>query len=304
MPDFNSLICDIKKALPESKILEREPMSRHCSFRIGGAARLMVTVRSEAELGILLGMLKDTDLPPFFIGNGTNLLWTDEESSYCVIKAGDGFSDLSQGLDNTIICGSRVSLARLALFAAGLGLSGLEFAHGIPGTLGGGIFMNAGAYGSCLSDVITEVRSLDSEGKAVIRSGDELAFSYRSSVYCSNLEFICSAKIRLMPGNKAEILELMDSLYEKRSSSQPLDMPSAGSTFKRPEGDFAGRLIDVAGLRGYKIGGAMVSDKHAGFVVNTGAASFSDVINLMEHIKKSVFDNFGVELSPEVRIVR
>ena len=276
-------------------------LKEYTSFKIGGQAELFVVPNNLMELIHVLTILKENNISYFLLGAGSNLLISDKGIKGAVIKLGDGF-DYAYAKDDYILAGARVSLAKLASCAKDAGLSGLEFASGIPGSLGGALFMNAGAYGGEMKDVVTEVSYIDSDAVVKTISCDECDFGYRKSIFSSGDKIIISAKFILKKGNRDEILKTMRELNAKRKEKQPLEYPSAGSTFKRPEGHFAGALIEEAGLKGYTIGGAQVSEKHAGFIINTGAATASDVCELIEHVKKTVYEKFNVELEPEVRI--
>ena len=274
--------------LPKMVWLKDEPLAKHASFRVGGPAKRMAFPGSTEELVIL---------------DGTNLLFPDEGLDAVVIATGEMKEIRRSGADE-LSADAGVSLARLATFAWQEGLTGLEFAHGIPGSLGGGIVMNAGAYDGSLSDVLTEVTALFPDGVRTLHA-EELQLSYRHSIFIEQPEaVVLRAKLRLRPGDAAAIRARMDELMAKRKASQPLEYPSAGSTFKRPTGYFAGRLIEDAGLKGVSVGGAMVSPKHAGFVINTGGATCADVLALIETVQKRVFDASGVRLEPEVRLIR
>lgn len=298
------LIGRIRSELLRLTLLENEPMSAHCSFRIGGPARLMACPASASEAAALLHILHEEQAPTELMGKGTNLLVPDTGLDAVVVLVGEAMSDAELLPDSRIRAGAGISLAKLAVFAAGCGLSGLEFAHGIPGSLGGAVFMNAGAYGGEMKDVVEEAECADAEGKLEVLSVSELQLSYRHSALEGTGKLVTSATLRLSPGEPEEIRARMRELMEKRRASQPLDLPSAGSTFKRPQGGFAAALIDQAGLKGFAIGGAQVSEKHAGFVVNRGGATFEDVTQLMRHIQKTVFDRSGIMLEPEVRILK
>lgn len=293
--DFSLLAKQIEeKGIP---CLRDEPMAKHCSFRIGGPAALMALPRTEAELVWLWGLTEN----PLVLGKGTNLLVTDKPLSRLVIQT-SGLDGI-QGQGNRIWAGAGASLARIALFALEQGLTGLEFAHGIPGSLGGALLMNAGAYGGEMAQVASMTRYLDEEGVLRQALGPDQGFAYRESAFSQKDCVILGGELSLQPGDKEKIRAQMEALMEKRRTSQPLDRPSAGSTFKRPAQGYAAALIDQAGLKGYAVGGAQVSEKHAGFVINRGGASFEDVLRLMAHIQKTVFDRSGVELTPEVRII-
>lgn len=277
------------------------PLKEYTSFKIGGEAELFVVPNNLMELLNVLEILKENDVPYFLLGAGSNLLISDKGIRGAVIKLGDGF-DYAHAKGDYILAGAGVSLASLATCAKNAELSGLEFASGIPGSLGGALFMNAGAYGGEMKDVVTEVSYIDSDGTVKTIPCDECGFGYRKSIFSSGNKIIISAKFTLQKGNKEEISAKMRELNAKRKEKQPLEFPSAGSTFKRPEGHFAGTLIEQAGLKGYTIGGAQVSEKHAGFVINTGGATASDVCELICHVQKTVLEKFNVELEPEVKI--
>lgn len=292
----------ILSGLPALKLRENEPMSAHTSFRTGGPADLFAEPETEAELISLIALLRRAGARYFILGNGTNLLFDDAGYRGTVIKtAGLDKMSLEGG---TVTAGAGVTLARLAVFARDASLSGLEFAHGIPGSLGGGVVMNAGAYGGELSDVVTSVRCLGADGSIIEHAGEENGFAYRASRYQQSGETVLGARLRLTPGDRDAVTARMAELMAKRTASQPLDKPSAGSTFKRPAQGYAAALIDEAGLKGYAIGGAQVSEKHAGFVINRGGATSADILALMDHIRETVLRRSGIELEPEVRIIR
>ncbi len=295
----------IEVYLPDLEVRAEEPMARHTSFRIGGPARRMACPVSAEQLVLLYEFARECGARPLVIGNGTNLLVPDEGLDRLVIDT-TGLGTLETGPEpETIMAGCGVSLARLASFACQQGWTGLEFAHGIPGTVGGGLTMNAGAYGGELRQVVRQVRVLVPEEGIRTLSGEEMAFGYRRSLLTQNPEIVAlSAVFALTPGDPAAIRQRMQELMQKRKESQPLEWPSAGSTFKRPEGYFAGTLIDQCGLKGLTVGGAQVSEKHAGFVINRGGATCADVLALIEEIQKRVWEAQGVRLEPEVRIIR
>lgn len=287
--------------LPELKWLCDEPLARHTSFRIGGPAKRMAFPRNTEQIVILTGFLQEMGVRTVVLGNGTNVLFPDEGVDATLISTGEMCAVERIG-DTELTADAGVSLARLATEAWKLGLTGLEFAHGIPGSLGGGVVMNAGAYDGALSDVLTEVTALFPDGVRTLKA-EELQLSYRHSIFTEQPEAVLlRAKVRLQAGDSAAIKAKMDDLMARRKASQPLEYPSAGSTFKRPAGHFAGRLIEDAGLKGARVGGAEVSTKHAGFVINTGGATCADVLALIEKIQKTVFDATGIMLEPEVRI--
>lgn len=263
----------------------------------------MAFPKTREQLVVLMGFLQDAGVKPLLIGNGTNLLVADKGLDTVVIDTSAELSHIDLTDEGEIAADAGVSLTKLALFAWKNGLTGLEFAHGIPGTLGGGVVMNAGAYGGELKDVVTEVTALYPDGVKVLTPA-ELDFSYRHSVFSAGEGIVLGAKVKLESGDPDAIKAKMDDLMVRRKASQPLELPSAGSTFKRPAGGYAAALIDAAGLKGYAVGGAQVSEKHAGFVVNRGGATFDDVLRLMDHIRSEVLRTSGVELEPEVKIIR
>ena len=301
MADFTSLLRDIRRICPDMEILEQEPMARHCSFRIGGPCAAMVSPASMEEIDALCRLLKQVGEEPLLIGKGTNLLVTDNPLERIVLRMGDRFAKVDAKNDLTLTAQSGITLAQLATAAAARSLAGLEFAHGIPGTLGGAGSMNAGAYGGEMKDVVTSITYLDEN--LTLQTTDDGGFRYRHSRFSDTGAVILSADVRLLPDTEEFIRSRMRLLMDKRKTSQPLDLPSAGSTFKRPASGFAAAMIDEAGLKGFSVGGAQVSPKHAGFVVNTGGASFEDVRRLMAHIQETVYKNTGILLEPEVKII-
>ncbi len=290
--------------LPDVALLREEPMAKHTSFRTGGPARRMAFPRSGEQLVLLLSLAEDCGARPFVMGSGTNLLAPDQGLDRLVIIT-SGLSRLEMGAESgTLLAESGVSLARLADFACKQSLTGLEFAHGIPGTVGGGVCMNAGAYGGEMKQVVSSVSALFPEEGVRVLTGEALAFGYRRSFLTEHPEaVVLSAVFRLFPGNPESIRETQRSLMARRKASQPLEWPSAGSTFKRPEGHFAGTLIDQCGLKGLRVGGAQVSEKHAGFVINRGGAASADVRELIRQVQARVFEKTGVRLEPEVKFV-
>ena len=288
--------------LPKLKWLRDEPLAKHTSFRIGGPAKRMAFPKTAEELIVLDGFARELGARTIVLGNGTNVLFPDEGIDAAVIATGEMARIECDG--ETLAADAGVSLARLATVAWQEGLTGLEFAHGIPGSLGGGVVMNAGAYDGALSDVLSEVTALFPDGVRTIPAED-LQLSYRHSLFTEQPDaVVLRAKVRLRAGERDAIKARMDELMARRKASQPLEYPSAGSTFKRPAGHFAGRLIENAGLKGASVGGAQVSPKHAGFVINTGGATCTDVLGLIETIQKTVFDATGVTLEPEVKLWR
>ena len=288
--------------LPDLKWAADEPMAKHTSFRIGGPAKRMAFPKTREQLVVLMGFLQDAGVKPLLIGNGTNLLVADKGLDTVVIDTSAELSHIELTDEGEIAADAGVSLAKLALFAWKNGLTGLEFAHGIPGTLGGGVVMNAGAYGGELKDVVTEVTALYLDGVKVLTPA-ELDFSYRHSVFSAGEGIVLGAKVKLESGDPDAIKAKMDDLMARRKASQPLELPSAGSTFKRPAGHFAGALIEQCGLKGFSIGGAQVSEKHAGFIINMGDAFSRDIYELILHVQDTVLKETGVFLEPEVKML-
>lgn len=278
-----------------------EPMKNHTSFKVGGTADEFCEAKSVEDITALIDYAKQKGVPYTVIGNGSNLLVGDKGIRGLVIKISHGFEKV-EIKGNRISAQSGISLAHLAAEAYRASLTGLEFASGIPGTLGGAIYMNAGAYGGEMKNVVKAVTALE-DGKIVTYGAEELDFGYRKSRFSHGNAVILSAEAELENGSAEKIKELTEDYRARRCSKQPLNMPSAGSTFKRPEGYFAGKLIEDAGLKGFSIGGAQVSEKHSGFVVNTGGAAARDILALIEHIQKTVMDKFGVKLETEVKML-
>lgn len=294
----------IEQYLPDLEVLQDEPMSRHTTFRIGGPAKRMAFPSSREQLVLLMSFAKDYGANPLVIGNGSNLLVPDEGLDRLAIDTSANLNRVERGSGNTVLADAGATLARTADLACKSGLTGLEFAHGIPGSLGGAVSMNAGAYGGEMKDVVVSTRYLDHDLTLCEAVGAEHDFGYRHSVFSDTDCVVLGSTLALTPGDPEEIRARMTDLSERRRSRQPLDLPSAGSTFKRPAGGYAAALIDEAGLKGYAVGGAQVSEKHAGFVVNRGGATFDDVLRLMDHIRSEVLRTSGVELEPEVKIIR
>ena len=291
----------VKRELPELNIVSDELMSKHTTFKVGGAADYFATPTAE-ELGALLAIAKECDVAVTIIGNGSNLLVGDRGIRGLVIEIGKAMESIQiDGL--TITVGAGTILAKAANEAAGAGLSGMEFAAGIPGSMGGAVVMNAGAYGGEIKDILESATVISQDGEIITLSNQELDLSYRHSCVLEKGYIVLSARLKLEKKDEAQIRELMADLRNRRIEKQPLEYPSAGSTFKRPEGYFAGKLIEDAGLRGYTVGGACVSEKHCGFVVNKGDACAADVLNVIKDVKAKVYEKFGVELEPEVKMI-
>ena len=305
MENLEKAIQEIKEQLPGMTLLENEPMSAHSSFRIGGPARALAVPSDLTGLTRLCAILRENHVAPFMLGNGSNILFPDEGLPDLLLLSTEKLQKIFLLPDGAIYAEAGVSLSRLAAFACEQGLTGLEFASGIPGTVGGGLRMNAGAYGGEMKDVVDSVvyYYLPEQMLYEIPAAN-CRFGYRSSIFQQSAGMaVLSAVFRPQPGNKEEISAKMRELNERRRDKQPLDLPSAGSAFKRPEGHFAAALIDQAGLKGYTVGGAQVSEKHAGFVVNRGGATSKDVYELMMHVRNTVYEQFQVELQPEIIIL-
>lgn len=302
MEELEKAIAEIKKAMPGLRLLENEPMAEHCSFKIGGPVRALAVPSDVMGLSKVCAILRDHGLAPMLLGNGTNILFPDEGLPDLFLLSTGKLTKLFLLPDGAVYAEAGVSLAKLAGFAQQNGLEGLEFASGIPGTLGGACLMNAGAYGGEMKDVIESVVCYYlPEQRLYELDREQCQFGYRSSLFqsmggCA----ILSAVLRLKKGDGEAIAARMRELGERRREKQPLDLPSAGSAFKRPEGDYAAALIERAGLKGLRAGGAQVSEKHAGFVVNTGGASSHDVHELMMRVRRTVYEKFQVLLEPEI----
>ena len=286
--------------LSDNRIKTYEPLKKHTSFKIGGPADYFVSVNNIEELQKVIAAAKENKIDFFLLGNGSNILVSDKGFRGVVINL-DGEFNEAKVEGNTIKAGAGITLSQLAGIAMKASLTGLEFASGIPGTLGGALFMNAGAYGGEMSQVVTDVSLLDlSEGKVISLSGEEMHFGYRHSILKEKEYIALGCEMNLASGDSETIGNYMRELAQKRKEKQPLEFPSAGSTFKRPEGYFAGKLIEDAGLGGFSVGGAQVSEKHKGFVINKGDATAADVKSLIEHVIKTVKEKDGVTLEPEV----
>ena len=291
-----------QEILGDDRVLEAEPMSRHTTFRIGGPADLFVAPENTDEIKKLIAICKEEKIPYFILGNGSNLLVSDKGYEGVVVQLYRSFNTITLK-DNEIYAQAGALLSGIAAVARDGALTGFEFAGGIPGTLGGAVVMNAGAYGGEMKDVLKEVTVLTPEGEILTLQADELHMGYRTSVIKEAGYIVLEAVISLKEGDPEAIRNRMQELLGMRSSKQPLSYPSAGSTFKRPEGYFAGKLIMDSGLRGYQVGGAQISEKHCGFVINTGNATAKDVTTLMADVQRIVMEKFGVKLEPEVRFL-
>ena len=295
---------ELNTRFPGLDVREHEPMSRHTTFRIGGRVSVFCRPGSVEEAAALCAFLRDRGVRPFVMGRGSNLLFTDEDLSGVVIQVAENLSNLERTGECTLYAQAGATLVALSQSAQREGLSGLEFAGGIPGAVGGGVTMNAGAYGGEMKDAVTRVDYLDEALQLRSASNRDCAFSYRRSAFSDGGKLILGAELTLTPADPAAVKSRMDALKEKRVNSQPLNYPSAGSTFKRPAGAFAAQMIDEAGLKGRRVGGAQVSEKHAGFVINRGGATCADVLALMEIIQNEVERCTGIRLEPEVKGIR
>ncbi len=290
----------LQKILGKTKVLRQEPMALHTTFRIGGPADYFVMPETTEELANVLNLCKEENVPYFILGNGSNLLVGDKGFQGVVVQLYKNFDGIT--IDGTTVTArAGAMLIRVAREAGKAGLTGLEFASGIPGTIGGAMVMNAGAYGGEMKDVVSSVTVLTKEGEVKTLTGDEMDFRYRGSVVEDEGHIVLETVMELKNGNIEEIQSRMEELSVQRRTKQPIEFPSAGSTFKRPEGYFAGKLIMDAGLRGYTVGGAQVSEKHCGFVINAGGATAADVMQLMKDVSDKVKEKFGVVLEPEVK---
>lgn len=291
---------NLYQIIDKDKIFKDEPMKKHTTFRVGGPADYFITPSEEEEVRKIVLLCEHMKVPYYLIGNGSNLLVADGGVRGVVVQI---FKEMEmiRVEGNQVIAQAGASLAKIAQRALEEELSGFEFAAGIPGTLGGAIRMNAGAYGGEMKDVVESVTLLTKDGQILKLGKEQMEFTYRSSIIEDSGYIVLEAVLSLQKGKKEDIKALMEDLRERRVSKQPLEFPSAGSTFKRPEGYFAGQLIQDAGLKGFQVGGAKVSEKHSGFVINAGDATADDIMKLIEQVQKKVFAQFGVMLEPEVR---
>ncbi len=296
------LLVRLESHLKDTEIRLQEPLSRHTSFRIGGPADVLLLPRTVTDLQAIVPLVRETGVPFTVIGNGSNLLIRDGGIRGVVLKVAENLSRI-EFRDTSGYAQSGALLAVVSRTAAVSGLAGLEFACGIPGTIGGGVMMNAGAYGGEMKDVVTRVRVVDDEGRLRVLTAEEMQFSYRSSLLQSKPWIVADVEMELRPECHERILCQVSKNQYLRESKQPLSMPSAGSVFKRPPGKFVGPMVEQLGLKGYRIGGAQVSPKHAGFIVNCGDARAADVLALIQHVREQVQANFGVWLETEVRVI-
>lgn len=297
----HNFLSEVKEQVGEI-IKINEPMKLHTTFQVGGLADYFAIPHTQEEVCILLEKAKKYEIPVFVVGNGSNLLVSDKGYRGMIVQIGKQYSDVTVEGD-TVLAQSGASLAKIARIAYENGLGGFEFAAGIPGTLGGAVSMNAGAYGGEIKDVIIDAKVLTKEGEILVIPADELELAYRSSVITKKGYIVLGARFVFVKKKREEIKARMDELAFARKSKQPLEFPSAGSTFKRPEGYFAGKLIMDAGLRGFQVGGARVSDKHCGFVINAGDATAADIYSLILQVQEKVQRQFNVTLQPEVKLL-
>lgn len=303
MSQGSALFRTLRQKLPSVALRAEEPLSARTSFRIGGPAEVMAFPLNAEQLKAVLLAARELGVCPLILGAGTNVLAPDEGIRGLVIYTRDALREMRLLTPTRIEAMAGTPMARLALFAKDAGLTGLEFAHGIPGTIGGGIYMNAGAYGGELRNVAVKTEVLHFDGTSEVLEGEAQKFSYRSSAFQKMDGVILRTELELQSGDREQIAARMRELSEKRRASQPLELPSAGSAFKRPQGGYAAALIEQAGLKGFAVGGAAVSEKHAGFIVNYGGATAKDVLELIHAVQEQVYESSGVRLEPEIRLL-
>lgn len=304
MEKINHCMAALREAVPEIEVVANEPMSRHTTFAIGGPADLFISPKTTEQLAGALAAIRSCGVPFLLLGNGSNMLVADAGYRGAVICTTE-MDDVRAGEDGTLVAQAGALLGRVARRAQRAGLTGAEFSGGIPGSVGGAVFMNAGAYDGQMAGIVEKTEYLDGEGNLRTLTGEEHCFGYRSSAFRAHPDWtVVRTTMRLQPGDPAAILDKMNDFAQRRRDKQPLNYPSAGSTFKRPEGYFAGRLIEDAGLKGVSVGAAQVSEKHAGFLINRGGATCDEMLRLIELVQQRVREKFGVELECEVRIVR
>ncbi len=303
MKDTDLFEKELNEIFSSDRILKNEPMSRHTSLRIGGNTDYMVFPATIDEIRLTIKLCRKYDMPYYIMGNGSNLLVSDSGYRGLIIKLSDRFSNISVEEDGTVLAQAGVLMSKLSNVIAANSLTGFEFGAGIPGTLGGAVAMNAGAYGGEMQQVVISATVIDGDGNIRTLSNKELEFGYRSSVIQKKDLCVLEATLKLNKGDKRQILDKIRELNHLRQSKQPLDKFSAGSTFKRPEGHFAGKLISDAGLRGFQIGDAAVSEKHCGFLVNKGNATAGDFMKLIKEVTRIVNEKYGVLLEPEVKFL-
>ncbi len=301
-PRYGPFLERIRERIPQERILLNAPMREHTTLKIGGPADLLVTAQSAEEIAFLIRLANEYRVPMMMLGNGSNLLVRDGGIRGLVVRMGEAMAEIT--VEGTLLTAKAgASLAAVTKEAARHSLTGLCFACGIPGTVGGGVYMNAGAYGGELKEAVLKVEAVSESGEILVFTGEQMRFGYRHSLAQEENLIITSVTFQLTPGDRETILSDMREFNRRRNEKQPMDMPSAGSTFKRPEGRYAGQLIDQAGLRGTRVGAAQVSEKHAGFLVNTGNATAAEYLALIALVQRVVFEKSGVSLTPEVRIV-
>ena len=300
MTSFDQLKLELHRVCPGLLIKEQEPMRDHTSFRIGGPVALMALPQTTEETIACIKAARSLGIYPFLLGRGSNLLCGDGLLEHFVVKTNPGLRQLELVGETAIRCGAGVPMRQVACFAQQNSLTGFEFAHGIPGSMGGGVVMNAGAYGGELANVVVQTTALNEEGEIITLRGEAQRFGYRHSVFMEEHLLVLEARVQLMQGDPTAIQERMDDLLRRRKHTQPLEYASGGSTFKRPQGAYAAALIDQCGLKGYQVGAAQVSEKHAGFVVNKGGATCRDVLTLVDHVKEVVFQQTGFRLELEI----
>ena len=304
MTDYRRLAQQLRELYPGMDVREQEPMSRHTTFHVGGRVSLFVRPSTIEEVEGVCRLVKAQGEKTFIMGRGSNLLFDDCDMDGVVLQLAENFSSCIRESETKLYAQAGVTMVRLAQIAQGYGLTGLEFAGGIPGALGGGVAMNAGAYGGELKDVLVTVDYLDEQLEKHSVPASECDLSYRHSLFSDTGCVVLGARLQLQSSTEQAVKARMEELKQKRTASQPLDFPSAGSTFKRPVGGYAAAMIDEAGLKGYTVGGAQVSPKHAGFVVNCGGATCADVLQLMQDVQEKVLARTGIRLEPEVKIIR
>lgn len=287
--------------LGSENVLKDELMKKHTTFRVGGPADWLVTPTEEEQIREVVNLLRTENVPYYVMGNGSNLLVGDKGYRGVIIQLGKNLSQIRMTEEGVLYAQAGALLSKIAAEALAQSLTGFEFASGIPGALGGAVMMNAGAYGGEMKHVLKDALALTANGELRVLPVEQMALGYRTSIFAQNGDIVLSAQIRLQEGSPEEIRAYMDELKEKRITKQPLEYPSAGSTFKRPEGYFAGKLIEDTGLRGFQVGGAQVSEKHCGFVINKEQATAADILSLIEQVSDRVEAKFGVRLEPEVK---
>lgn len=302
MKQIDDIVKELGEKLPHLRMTQGEELKKHCTFKIGGPADLFIEPSSDEELILSLKILKEHSLRTFIMGRASNLLFSEKGYRGAMIRLAENFA-FTKVEGREIVAKSGTSLAELANIAMEHALAGLEFASGIPGSVGGAVTMNAGAYGGEMKDVVSSVKVLDEKGDIIELKAEELDFSYRNSLIQKKDYILLEARFQLEEGLKEEIKARMDDYNSRRRDKQPLNLPSCGSTFKRPKEGYAAAMIEESNLKGLKFGGARVSDKHAGFIVNEDGASFADILNLIEIVKKTVFDAKGVLLETEMKII-